>query len=220
MKTVEAKRLVWLQQRAADYVNGNGGSPDPEGKLAAKGSHRRPLAIAARCWQCVGGRDDPKPAEQIENCAQPRCALHPHRPYQSGGYKANLETLKAQTPAIAANTVVSPLERAHLSPADRAQAVRGYCYECMGGQPAGQKHANGNVRKLVGECSSAYCALWDVRPWRNEAENGETPSFSENDLDDESPETEESKLTRGNASAMPTPETNTERAMAECQPND
>ncbi len=160
-----ARRAAWLEEMKAGYT---GDGINPEGKLAAKNPNSRALAIPARCWQCTGsGAGEPGGVKRIAECAAGDCALHPHRPYQEGGYRANLDELKAGAPALPFKTVVSPIERARANPADRTLAVRAYCYDCMGGQPVGRKNPNGDVRKQVGECTTVSCALWGVRPWKN-----------------------------------------------------
>ena len=181
----KTRRIEWLKEKAAGY---NGSGQNPEGKLASKGGASRPLAIAARCWQCQGD-DDAGTASRIKHCASEACALHPHRPYQEGSYRDNLAARKAQAPAAPQGVTLSPTERARFDPISRPLAVKAYCYDCMGGQPAGQRNPNGNVRRMVAECPAISCALWDVRPWQG-AENPAEGDDNENDC-----ETSESEQT-------------------------
>lgn len=164
---LKAQRLAWLQEKAGGYT---GDGFNPEGRMAAQGSHRRSLATAARCGQCIGDAD-PNAGRRIADCAIVACALYPHRSHQDGGYRANLAALKATLPSVPRATVLSPMERARLNPESRALAVRAYCYDCMGGQPIGHANTNGDVRKMVRNCSAIKCALWDVRPWQKSADN-------------------------------------------------
>lgn len=170
---LKTQRIEWLAKTAAGYT---GAGFNPEAKMAARGPHRRPLAIAARCGQCIGSTD-PNAGERIADCPMVVCPLYPHRSHQHGKYRDNLAALKATLPPAPPGVVLSPMERARLNPESRAMAVRAYCYDCMGGQPVGRSNTNGNVRKMVGDCSVTRCALWDVRPWQNagdEEENGES----------------------------------------------
>lgn len=174
--TIPQRRALWLAEQAARYTGTS--VIDPEAKLAAKGSGSRPLAIAARCRQCDGA-EDPGTSQRIAHCAIQTCPLHPHRPYQPGGYRENLARLAFEAPAAPpAGTVLSPIERARFDPCSRPLAVKAYCYGCMGGQPTGQRSPNGAVRRMVGQCAVVSCAIWDVRPWQTgdsdaEAEIGE-----------------------------------------------
>lgn len=173
---LKASRSAWLEKTAATYT---GDGINPEGKLAASNSKSKALALAARCWQCVGGNDDSKPVDRIRNCLISQCAIFPHRPYQEGSYTANLAARKDNAPTIPPNTVVSPIERALANPASRPLAIRAYCYDCMGGQPKGCANSNGNVRQFIGECRSTQCALWDVRPWQNATTDDDTENQAE-----------------------------------------
>lgn len=143
-----------------------GSGINPEGKLAATNPKSISLAIAARCWQCVGGGADPAAVEQIKKCTIGDCALYPVRPYQAHGFKANIEVLRRSAPVLPPGKVASPIDRARANPSSRALAVRACCYDCMGGQPVGRPNPNGNVKKHVGECATIRCALWDARPWK------------------------------------------------------
>jgi hypothetical protein len=40
------------------------------------------MAIAAKCWDCQGGDEDPHPRWRIGNCTAPECPLYSHRPHQ------------------------------------------------------------------------------------------------------------------------------------------
>ena len=41
------------------------------------------LAITAKCWDCVGAGEDPKPRQAIQDCpCGKHCPLWPVRPYQ------------------------------------------------------------------------------------------------------------------------------------------
>jgi len=176
MPTVAARRVIYLKEFADKHVPGTG---DPVGRLSLHPASR-PLAITARCWQCEGD-DDPGTASRIDACKISRCALHPHRPFQRGGYKANLAQRIAAVPAAPAGAVLSPPERAALEPTSRTLAVKAYCYDCMGGKPAGVKNPNGNIRKLVAECPVHRCALWDVRGWKNWQDHAEIAEIDEKD---------------------------------------
>lgn len=179
MHEVARRRQAFLAAAAASYT-GAGGHANPVGKLAAQGSRKRPLAIAARCWQCEAGGDAPNAENRIAACKVASCGLHPHRPWQDGGYKENLARLKAQAPAVdLPGCRATPIEMAIRDPARRDVAVKAYCYTCMGGRPAGQRNPNGNIRALVAECPVADCALWDVRPWQNRGEAAEDATESE-----------------------------------------
>jgi hypothetical protein len=160
---LKTQRISWLTQKADAYT---GSGFDPEGRMAALGSNRRPLAISARCGQCIGSAD-PHAGKRIAECAMTTCSLYPHRSHQTGGYRANLDALKATAPAAPRGIVMSPIDRARANPASRHLAIRAYCYDCMGGQPIGHPNKNGNVRRLIGECTATRCALWDVRPWQH-----------------------------------------------------
>jgi hypothetical protein len=39
-------------------------------------------AVKAFCWTCVGGDGDPGAKFRVRDCTAPKCALHPHRPWQ------------------------------------------------------------------------------------------------------------------------------------------
>lgn len=45
-------------------------------------------AIKAFCWGCVGADADPGAKFRVRDCTVTRCALHPHRPWQTvkGGH--------------------------------------------------------------------------------------------------------------------------------------
>jgi hypothetical protein len=131
------------------------------------------LAMKGRCWQCEG-IEDPGTVERIAACSVKRCALNPLRPHQRGGTKATIEKLLATAPTYPAGAILGPLERARSNPASRSTAIRAYCWDCMGGKENGRSGANGNVRKLVRECSVEDCTIWPVRPWQKPAETAET----------------------------------------------
>lgn len=41
------------------------------------------LAIRAHCWECVGGENADNARAQVRDCPVMKCALRPHRPWQS-----------------------------------------------------------------------------------------------------------------------------------------
>lgn len=182
---LKTQRIEWLAKTAAGYT---GAGFNPEAKMAARGPHRRPLAMAARCYQCAGSAD-PNVTRRIAECPIVVCSLHPHRSPQDGGYRENLAALKARLPPAPPGAVLSPMERARLNPESRALAVRAYCYDCMGGQPVGDVNTNGNLRKMVGDCSVTSCALWDVRPWQKTADEQDNEESEESDDADECADT-------------------------------
>lgn len=76
---LEKMRLVNAERRAAGikpihYAN-------PVERAKAHPANLR-MAIAAFCWQCMGGEGGVNHREEIQNCTAPHCALHSHRPYQ------------------------------------------------------------------------------------------------------------------------------------------
>jgi hypothetical protein len=54
---------------------------DPIAKAAANPRNRK-LAIAAKCWDCIGAGADPNPRGAIRECPSENCPLWPVRPYQ------------------------------------------------------------------------------------------------------------------------------------------
>lgn len=140
------------------------------------------LAMKGRCWQCEG-IEDPGTVERIAACAIKRCALNPLRPHQRGGAQAAVAKLLASVSPHPAGAVLGPLERARCNPASRSAAIRAYCWDCMGGKENGRSGANGNVRKLVRECSVNDCTIWPVRPWQKATETDESGSEAETETD-------------------------------------
>lgn len=96
-------------------------------------------AVHARCVQCAHGTDEEGWVEAIRDCKASRCALLPIRPYQeSDGNRVS-----------------------------RRKAINAYCWKCMGGRDDGRSGANGNIRRLIHECSIETCFIHAVRPYRD-----------------------------------------------------
>lgn len=49
---------------------------------AAENPSSRKLAIAAKCWECMGGAGTPGAKRLVGECVSVRCPLHPLRPWQ------------------------------------------------------------------------------------------------------------------------------------------
>lgn len=47
------------------------------------------LAINGKCWDCVGGADDPGPRQRIRDCPCTDCTLYPVRPFQKVRGRSN-----------------------------------------------------------------------------------------------------------------------------------
>lgn len=116
------------------------------------------LSIRARCWQCVGGEDDPKGQQAITNCTTRNCALWSVRPFQEAQSKVpNLPTSEVDKSGI---KNFDHLRKALANPGNRVMAVKGYCHECKGG---GLDH---RTRWAVWSCADAACALWPIKAKR------------------------------------------------------
>lgn len=81
---------------------------------------------------------------------------------------------------------MNPIRKAETKPT-RVNAIRAYCYDCMGGtdQPKTERTIVGYVR----ECTAVACPLWTHRPWRSreqKAADRETASTSR-PIPDEAP---------------------------------
>lgn len=97
------------------------------------------FATHARCVQCSHGTDNEGWVDRVRYCRPRRCALHAVRPYQdSTGEKLS-----------------------------RRKAISAYCWDCMGGQEGGRSGANGNVRKLIHECTIESCFIHNFRPYQD-----------------------------------------------------
>lgn len=60
----------------------------------------------------------------------------------------------------------NPISKALVAPS-RAGAIRGYCYWCSGGD-ATDTNVQQSITRQVRECENKNCALWTVRPWRDQ----------------------------------------------------
>jgi hypothetical protein len=56
---------------------------------ARRNPQSRALAIAAKCWDCMGGDADPGIRARIRQCPITRCPLHAFRPYQRSDSEAS-----------------------------------------------------------------------------------------------------------------------------------
>lgn len=59
---------------------------------------------------------------------------------------------------------LDPLEKARRNPRSLAAAVRGKCFDCVGGHNADHGHV-----RAVRECPAITCPLHPVRPWQRRA---------------------------------------------------
>lgn len=187
-ETAQAARLrfeAWVRKThddiiAADDGSDVGGDGDNAGAEQAEGRHLDPVwravvahprysavsraskkaAIAARCWECLGCDDDshsPAGKERIKACGAVACELHSVRPYQPDGSVVPLVPL-TQTVAKVDTGRTNHHAKALANPGSRALAVKGYCHSCCGGVH------EVNTMQLVRDCTTASCALFEVRP--------------------------------------------------------
>lgn len=78
----DAARIARMNAaREAKKVEGRLEVLDPIEK-AVRNPTSRKLAIAAKCWDCVGAGADPNPRREIRECPITKCGLWPVRPYQ------------------------------------------------------------------------------------------------------------------------------------------
>lgn len=59
----------------------------------------------------------------------------------------------------------NPIIKAFQSPS-RPNAIRGQCYDCMGGHKS-DKNTLGSICERVRDCHIKRCPLWTLRPWRD-----------------------------------------------------
>lgn len=83
-RTQRDAALAKARQAQADKrARGEVIRPRTPAERAALNPRSAKLAIAAKCWDCVGADSDPNPRWRIGNCPVTRCALHPQRPHQA-----------------------------------------------------------------------------------------------------------------------------------------
>lgn len=124
------------------------GLKDVSGKLT------RQVLIDARCYQCESVADDSNGIQRIRNCGVRACTLRPHRPYR----KDRPESAAGAPAGMAKRSRNDAFAVALAKPMSRAAAVKGYCYECMGGE------RQPSMLRTVAQCTAVTCALWAIRP--------------------------------------------------------
>lgn len=67
--------------------------------------------------------------------------------------------------------ILNPTEKALADPKSRSKAIRATCYECLGAEDCP------NVRNEIGHCMAFDCALWHLRPYRENATNPDGTPF-------------------------------------------
>ena len=112
-------------------------------------------SIRAKCWQCVGGSDDPQAKQSIASCTTQGCTLWSVRPFQDDASK--VPKLLTKNVNKSGHKKMDHRGKALANPGNQVMAIKGYCHTCQGGG------IDQKTQQAVWACSASECALWPAR---------------------------------------------------------